>query len=179
MRERVIEIRPDDHVSGSPNAPVTLVEYGDYECPHCGAAFPIVENIRRRLGDRLQFVYRHFPLTQSHPHAEHAAEIAEAAGERGAFWAMHETLFANQSALDDVSLVAYAQSVGVDPQWAAEALAAGTFAPRVREQFMSGVRNGVNGTPTFFINGRCFDYSLNERVLLATLEDAALANSSS
>jgi protein-disulfide isomerase len=173
MRERVIEIRPDDHVSGSPNAPVTLVEYGDYECPHCGAAFPIVENIRRRLGDRLQFVYRHFPLTQSHPHAEHAAEIAEAAGERGAFWAMHETLFANQS------LVAYAQSVGVDPQWAAEALAAGTFAPRVREQFMSGVRNGVNGTPTFFINGRRFDYSLNERVLLATLEDAALANTSS
>ena len=179
MRERVIEIRPDDHVSGSPNAPVTLVEYGDYECPHCGAAFPIVENIRRRLGDRLQFVYRHFPLTQSHPHAEHAAEIAEAAGERGAFWAMHETLFANQVALDDVSLVAYAQSVGVDPRWAAEALAAGTFAPRVREQFMSGVRNGVNGTPTFFINGRRFDYSLNERVLLATLEDAALANSSS
>ena len=176
MRERVIEIRPDDHVSGSPNAPVTLVEYGDYECPHCGAAFPIVENIRRRLGDRLQFVYRHFPLTQSHPHAEHAAEIAEAAGERGAFWAMHETLFANQSALDDVSLVAYAESVGVDSRWAAEALAAGTFAPRVREQFMSGVRNGVNGMPTFFINGRRFDYSLNERVLLATLEDAALAN---
>ena len=177
MRERVIEIRPDDHVVGPPNAPVTLVEYGDYECPHCGAAFPIIESIRRRLGDRLRFVYRHFPLTQAHPHAEHAAEIAEAAGERGAFWEMHDTRFANQGALDDASLIGYAQRVGVDPQWAAEALAAGTFAPRVREQFMGGVRNGVNGTPTFFINGRRFDYSLNERVLLASLEDAALANS--
>ena len=174
MRERVIEIRPDDHVSGSPNAPVTLVEYGDYECPHCGAAFPIIENIRRRLADRLRFVYRHFPLTQSHPHAEHAAEIAEAAGERGAFWAMHETLFANQRALDDVSLVAYAQSVGVDPQWAAEALAAGTFAPRVREQFMSGVRNGVNGTPTFFINGVRHDAGYDVASLMQGLS-AALA----
>jgi protein-disulfide isomerase len=175
----VIEIRPDDHVIGSPNASVTLIEYGDYECPHCGAAFPIVETVRRRLGDRLRFVYRHFPLTQSHPHAEHAAEIAEAAGERGAFWEMHETLFANQRALDDVSLIGYAESVGVDPRWAAEALAAGTFATRVRDHFMSGVRNGVNGTPTFFINGRRFDYSLNERVLLASLEDAALATSAS
>ena len=117
-------------------------------------------------------MYRHFPLTQSHPHAEHAAEIAEAAGERGAFWAMHETLFANQRALDDVSFVDHVVS-------SAQETAAGTVAPRVREQFMSGVRNGVNGTPTFFINGRRFDYSLNERVLLATLEDAALANSSS
>jgi protein-disulfide isomerase len=177
MRERVIEIRPDDHVSGPPNAPVTLVEYGDYECPHCGAAFPIVESIRRRLGDRLRFVYRHSPLAQSHPHAEHAAEIAEAAGERGAFWAMHETLFTHQDALDDPSLIRYAERVGVDPRWAAEVLAAGAFAPRVHEQFMSGVRNGVNGTPTFFINSRRFDYSLNERVLMAALEDAALANS--
>jgi protein-disulfide isomerase len=170
-------VGPDDHISGSPNAPVTLVEYGDFECPHCGAAFPVVERIRARLGDRLRFVFRHFPLAEAHPHAEHAAEMAEAAGEHGAFWAMHRTLFEHQDALDDASLVRYAAGVGLDPEWAAGALAAGTFASRVRHQFMSGVRSGVNGTPTFFINGMRYDLAVNERLLLATLESAALASS--
>jgi protein-disulfide isomerase len=154
------------------------VEYGDFECPHCGAAYPIVERIRARLGSRLQFVYRHFPLAEAHPHAEHAAEMAEAAGERGAFWAMHRMLFEHQDALDDASLVQYAASVGVDPAWAAHALGAGTFASRVRQHFMSGVRSGVNGTPTLFINGTRYDLTVNERVLLATLESSALADSS-
>jgi protein-disulfide isomerase len=153
------------------------VEYGDFECPHCGAAFPIVERIRERLGDRLRFVYRHFPLSEAHPHAQHAAEIAEAAGDRGAFWPMHRTLFEHQDALDDASLIRYAASVGVDVEWAAEVLAAGTFASRVRVQFMGGVRSGVNGTPTFFINGLRYDLTVNERVLLAALESASYANS--
>ena len=179
MRARLVPpVGPDDHTSGPPNAPITLVEYGDFECPHCGAAYPILERVRERLGDRLQFVYRHFPLAESHPHAEHAAEIAEAAGEYGRFWEMHATLFQHQDALDDDSLVQYATAVGVDPNSAANALIAGTFADRVRAQFMSGVRSGVNGTPTLFINGARYDLTLNERVLLATLERAALADSS-
>ena len=178
-RSRLVPpVGPDDHTSGPPNAAVTLVEYGDFECPHCGAAYPILESIRKQLGDRLLFVYRHFPLTESHPHAEHAAEVAEAAGERGQFWAMHRTLFEHQDALDDASLVRYAAAVGVDADWAANALGAGTFAERVRAQFMSGVRSGVNGTPTLFVNGARYDLTVNERVLLATLERAALADTS-
>jgi len=179
VRSRLVPpVGPDDHASGPPNAPVTLVEYGDFECPHCGAAYPILENIRERLGDGLRFVYRHFPLAESHPHAQHAAEIAEAAGDRGRFWEMYRMLFEHQDALDDESLVAYAAAVGLDPDWAADALVSGTFAERVREQFMSGVRSGVNGTPTLFINGVRYDLTVNERVLLATLNQAALANSS-
>jgi protein-disulfide isomerase len=179
VRARLVPpVGPDDHTAGPPNAPITLVEYGDFECPNCGAAYPLLEGIRERLGDRLRFVYRHFPLTESHPHAEHAAEIAEAAGERGRFWEMHRMLFEHQHALDDENLVRYAAAVGVDPDWAANALIAGTFAVRVRAQFMSGVRSGVNGTPTLFINGMRYDLTLNERVLLATLEGAALADSS-
>jgi protein-disulfide isomerase len=170
-------IGPEDHVTGPPNAAVTLVEYGDFECPHCGAAYPIVERIRQQFGDRLRFAYRHFPLTQGHPHAQHAAEMAEAASERGAFWEMHRLLFEHQDALDDASLIRYAASVGVDAEWAADALATHMFESRVRHQFMRGVRSGVNGTPTFFINDMRYDLTVNERVLTATLERAALANS--
>src|SRR3712207_2321511 len=94
-------VGPDDHVSGPEDAPVTLVEYGDFECPHCGRAYPIIEQVRRQMGARLRFVYRHFPLTQAHPHAQHAAETAEVAGEHGQFWAMHDALFENQDALED------------------------------------------------------------------------------
>src|SRR5207247_2032781 len=96
------------------NAPVTLVEYGDFECPHCGRAYPIVKEVRRRLGDDLRYVFRHFPLTQSHPHAEQAAEAAEAAGAKGEFWAMHDELFTHQDALDDVDLAGYAARIGLD-----------------------------------------------------------------
>ena len=143
----------DDHVAGPEDPPVTLVEYGDFECPHCGRAYPIVEQVRRVMGDRLRFVYRHFPLTQTHPHAEHAAEMSEAAATNGQFWPMHHTLFENQGALDDESLLEYAAALGVDPTWATSALTRQQFAERVRRDFMSGVRSGVNGTPTFFING--------------------------
>jgi len=143
----------DDHSEGPTDAPVTLVEYGDFECPHCGRAHPIMKEVQRYMGDRLRFVYRHFPLTQIHPHAHHAAEIAEAAGQRGQFWAMHDMLFQNQDALEDEDLVAYAEALGIDRAWAASVLAEHTFADRVRRDFVSGLRSGANGTPTFFING--------------------------
>src|SRR6266566_10155949 len=96
-----VPVGPRDHRQGPEDAPVTLVEYGDYECPYCGAAHPVVKEIQQRLGDQLCFVFRHFPLTQIHPHAEHAAEAAEAAGAQGKFWQMHDTLFEHQQALDD------------------------------------------------------------------------------
>ena len=168
-------VGPGDHVLGPEDAPVTLVEYGDFECPHCGRAYPIVERLRQRLGESLRFVYRHFPLSEIHPHAEHAAEMAEAAGERGKFWQMHHMLFEHQDALEDVDLVRYAVALGIDPTWAATALRLGSFAERVREQFVSGVRSGVNGTPTFFVNGRRHDGPWDGASLLQAIQEAALA----
>ena len=166
-----------DHTQGPPDALVTLVEYGDYECPHCGRAYPIVKAVQQQMGDRLRFVYRHFPLTQLHPHAEHAAEAAEAAGYQGKFWPMHDTLFEHQPALDDQDLISYAARLGIDRRWAAQALIAQTFAPKVRQDFTSGVRSGVNGTPTFFINGVRDDSGtwVNPALFLQILERAAEA----
>ena len=166
-------VGPPDHAQGPSDAPLTLVEYGDYECPHCGAAHPIVQRLQRRLGDHLRFVYRHFPLTQIHPHAQDAAEMAEAAGFRGEFWPMHDTLFENQDALDPESLVRYAVELGIDAEWAATALRAHAFSERVRAAFLSGVRSGVNGTPAFFINGVRHDGPWDEASLLEALRSAA------
>lgn len=163
-----------DHILGPPDAPVTLVEFGDYECPYCGMAYPIVESVRRRMGDSMRFVFRHFPLTQIHPHAQHSAEMAEAAGERGKFWQMHGALYLNQRALDDPDLVLYAAQIGIPPEWAATALRTHAFAPRVRDHFLSGVRSGVNGTPTFFINDVRHDGGWDERSLFAAVQNAAL-----
>jgi protein-disulfide isomerase len=158
-----------DHAQGRTDAPITLVEYGDFECSHCGRAYPIVKAMQRSLGDHLRFVFRHFPLAKSHPHAEHAAEIAEAAGHHGKFWPMHDLLFAHQHALEDEDLVAYAATLGIDPTWAAAALVQGLFVERVREDFASGVKSGVNGTPTFFINGVRYDGLLHPTSLLDAL----------
>ena len=146
-------VGPEDHAQGPEDAPVTVVEYGDFECPHCGRAHPIVKEVQRRLGDRLRFVFRHFPLTQAHPHAVHAAEMAEASAQHEKFWEMHDTLFEHQDALDDEDLITYAEQLGIDPRWAASVLEGEVYAERVRLDFMSGVRSGVNGTPTFFVNG--------------------------
>ena len=162
-----------DHEQGPADAPVTLVEYGDFECPHCGRAYPIVKAIQRSMGNELRFVFRYFPLTKSHEHAEHAAELAEAAGHRGKFWPMHDMLFENQDALEDENLIAYAASLGVDPAWAAAALAQGLFRERVREDFASGVKSGVNRTPTFFINGVRYDGLLHPTAMLEALVLAA------
>jgi len=167
-----VPVGPRDHKQGSEDAPVTLVEYGDYECPYCGAAHPVVKEIKRRLGDQLCFVFRHFPLTQIHPHAENATEAAEAAGAEGKFWQMHDTLFENQQALDDVHLVRYAAALKLDVDRFERELAEHLYAKRVREDFLSGVRSGVNGTPTFFINGVRHDDSYELETLLAAIEAA-------
>jgi protein-disulfide isomerase len=162
-----------DHAQGPEEAPVTLVEYGDFECPHCGRAYPMVKTVQRSLGKDLRFVFRNFPLTSSHEHAEHAAEMAEAAGDRGKFWEMHDALFEHQRALEDADLIAYAAGLGIDPGWAAAALEQGLFRERVREDVASGGRSGVNGTPTFYINGARYDGLLHPTSLLEALVAAA------
>jgi protein-disulfide isomerase len=163
-----------DHAEGPAGAPVTLVEYGDYECPHCGRAYPIVKAVQSRLGTQLRFVFRNFPLRTIHPHAEHAAEAAEAAAAQGRFWEMHDTLFENQAALGDEDLARHAEAVGLDRARFEGELKSGTHRPRVHEDFSSGVRSGVNGTPTFFINGRRYEGSWEETPLSDALQ-AALA----
>jgi protein-disulfide isomerase len=129
------------------------------------------------MGDNMRFVFRHFPLTQIHPHAQDAAEMAEAAGERGMFWQMHGMLYQNQHALEVRDLILYAAQIGIPPEWAADALGTHAFAPRVREHFLSGVRSGVNGTPTFFINGVRHDGGWDERSLFTAVQNAALVGS--
>jgi protein-disulfide isomerase len=161
-----------DHIQGPADAPVTFVEYGDYECPYCGAAYPIIKEVQSRMGDRLRFVFRNFPISTSHPHAEQAAEAAEAAASQGKFWEMHDLLYENQEQLDDADLHRYADQLGLDVGVFDEELAEHVHAERVREDFMSGVRSGVNGTPTFYINGARHDGGYQVDELLASLEDS-------
>ena len=170
-------VGPDDHALGSATAPVTLVEYGDYECPHCGAAHPIVKRVLRRLGASVRFVFRNFPLGEMHPHAVEAAEAAEAAGLQDEFWPMHDQLFEHQDALERDDLVGYAKELGLDSARFARDLDRDEIEERVRSDFASGVRSGVNGTPTFFINGTRFDESWDEDSLVAALESAGQTRS--
>jgi protein-disulfide isomerase len=165
-----IPVGPRDHVQGPANAPITLVEYGDFQCPYCRQAYPIVKQVQEQLGGRLRFAFRNFPLTRIHPQAEHAAEAAEAAAAQGAFWQMHDRLFERQFALEDENLVEYATELGLDGDRLAGELAAGTHRDRVRDDFMSGVKSGVNGTPTFYINGVRHEGGYDLASLRAVLE---------
>jgi len=168
-----VPVSDRDHIAGPDDAPVTLVEYGDYECPYCGQAYLIVQHAQQQLGDRLRFVFRNFPLTSSHPHAEQAAEAAEATGAQGQFWPMHDLLYENQNALDIPALAQYADQLGLDLDRFNEDLRDHRYVDRVREDFMSGVRSGVNGTPTFFINGDRYDGNWDAGSLISALEEAA------
>lgn len=161
-----------DHVQGSPNAAVTLVEYGDYECPYCGQAYGVVKQIQDVMGDDLRFVFRNFPLAQMHPHAERAAEAAESAGTQGRFWEMHDLLYEHQQTLDDGHLLRFAEVAGLNTERFRRELAEGVYRDRVREDFRSGVKSGVNGTPTFFINGVRHDGSWEMASLLDAIERA-------
>ncbi len=163
----------NDHADGPSKAPVTLVEYGDYECPFCGEAYPIVKALQKRLGDQMRLVFRNFPLNESHPHAENAAEAAEAAGAQGKFWEMHDLLYENQDALDAPDLVQYAGALGLDVPRFVREMGEHLYAERVRADFRSGVRSGVNGTPTFFINGVRHDGPFDLRSLMAAIEEVA------
>ena len=165
-----IPVGKRDHIIGPEHAAITLVEYGDFQCPYCREAYPIVKQLRDQLGARLRFAFRNFPLTRIHPQAEHAAEAGEAAAAQGAFWPMHDRLFERQFALEDENLVEYATELGLDADRLAGELAAGTHRDRVRDDFMSGVKSGVNGTPTFFINGQRHEGGYELASLLAAME---------
>jgi protein-disulfide isomerase len=163
---------PDrDHIQGPVVAPIKLVEYGDYECPYCGEAYLVVKEIQERLGSRLCFAFRNFPLANAHPHAEHAAEGAEAAHEQGRFWEMHDLLYENQDALEDEDLARYASDLGLDARRIISEIQAEAHAARIREDFRSGARNGVNGTPSFFINGARYDGNHDVEDFLAALTE--------
>ena len=146
-----------DHAAGSKNAPLTLVEYGDYQCPHCAAADPVVRAVQKDLGADLRFVFRNFPLAEMHPYAMGAAEVAEAAGMQGKFWEMHDRLYENQDTLDSDNLMEHVRALHLDPAKIREAIRGGKVDERIKADFNGGVRSGVNGTPSFFINGVRFD----------------------
>jgi protein-disulfide isomerase len=153
-------VGPEDHVRGSADATLTLVEYGDYECPDCGLAHVVLEQVLEELGDRVRFVFRNFPIAGTHPDARAAAEAAESVASRGgedAFWRMHDLLYENQDALQPDDLIEYAAAVGVDPIEVADDLALGSMRERVERDIASGTHSGVRGTPTFFVNGRRFE----------------------
>ena len=157
MSKLRVPVSARDHVSGGPNAIVTLVEYGDYQCPHCAAAQPNIRRVQAQFGDNLALVYRHFPLTEIHPHAFVAAETAEFAGEHGRFWRMHEAIFQNQQRLSPTTLFALASTFGLSQVDLRDAINRGRFRDKINEDFMGGLRSGVTGTPTFYINGERYN----------------------
>ena len=161
-----------DHILGREDAPVTLVEFGDYQCPYCGAAQPEVRKVIERFGDDLRFVFRHFPLTEVHPMAAIAAVTAEFAGAHGQFWKAHETLYAHQKRLGPELLFEIVQGLGLEPAELKADIDANTYTAKVEEDFSGGVRSGVNGTPTFFINGTRHDGAYSFEALSRAIEAA-------
>jgi Na+:H+ antiporter, NhaA family len=159
-----------DHVKRSLDAPVVLVEYGDYECPHCQEVYPILHELKERMGNRLAYIYRHFPISRQHPNAQLAAEAAEAAAAQGKFWEMHHRLFTHQNELGFDDLLRHASAIGLDAELFRRDLEEHTYADRVREDFISGVRSGVNGTPTFYINDTRYDGAWDFESLLEAIE---------
>lgn len=161
-----------DHVRGPVDAPLTLVEFGDFECPFCGRATGVVDELRERFGPRLRYVFRHVPLVEPHPHAELAAEAAEAAAAQGRFWEMHDKLFRHQDRLRAVDLLDHAAAIGLDVERFAADLGSGRFGARVREDAASAEASGVEGTPTFFVNGVRHVGPTDAASLAAALGDA-------
>jgi protein-disulfide isomerase len=173
MSELKTPVSDKDHIQGSPDAPVTLLEYGDYECPHCAAAHPMVHQLQERFGDKLRFVFRNFPLNRIHLHAEAAAQTAEFAASRDKFWPMHDLLLENQPRLSHSVFADLATKLGLDAAELRKALQDGSFEGKVHLDFTGGVRSGVNGTPTFFLNGERYDGAKDFQSLAAAIEALA------
>jgi len=151
MASLKIPVTSSDHIQGDEHAPVILVEYGDYQCPHCGRAYPIVKQVQKHFGKRLAFVFRNFPLNEMHPDAEVAAETAEFAASQDRFWEMHDAIFENQDSLGLPLLLELAEKLSLSAEALEQALNDGEYAKRVKEDFLGGVRSGVNGTHKFLI----------------------------
>jgi protein-disulfide isomerase len=177
MAELRIAVSEDDHVRGDPNARVTIVEYGDYQCPHCQAAQPVLVGLLKHFGSRLRLVYRHFPIVTIHPMAKPAAEAAEYAGSLGRFWDLHDALYANGHRLSMPTVFLLAAQLSMAPAQLRNALLNHLFAPKVDRDFAGGISSGVNGTPCFFINGRRYDGAY-DAISLAAAIDAELGGES-
>jgi len=152
-----IKINEKDHVQGNENAKIELIEYGDYECPYCGEAYPIIKKVQKELGNNLKFIFRNFPLVEMHPFALHAAIASEAAAEQGKFWEMHDILYENQKNLKDSDLIKYAEKIDLDVSKFEEDFNSNNIYQKIKEDFDSGVKNEIQGTPAFFINGKPFE----------------------
>jgi protein-disulfide isomerase len=172
MSELRFPINENDHVIGPVDAPVTLVEYGDYQCPHCQAAWPQVELVLRHFGRDLRYAYRHFPISTVHPLAKPAAEAAEFAGAHGLFWEMHSAIYVNGHQLSGATLFALAARLGLETTELRNALERGTCAAKVEADFLGGIRSGVNGTPCFFVNGERHDGAYDAMALSDAIETA-------
>ncbi|HTE12458.1 MAG TPA: DsbA family protein [Chitinophagaceae bacterium] len=159
-----------DHVQGNANAPIELVEYGDYQCPHCGRAYPIIKSIQEKMGNQLKFVFRNFPLAKIHPNAINAAIATEAAALQDKFWEMHDYIFEHQDRLDDVSLIKYAAQLRLDVEQFENDFEKQDLAQKVDDDFESGVRSGVNGTPSFYVHGEKYNGSWDEASFLDYLQ---------
>ena len=164
-----VPVGPDDHMRGPARAAITLVEYGDFECPFCGLAYPVVRALERRYPHDLRIVFRHFPLEQ-HPHAEAAAETAEFAADSGRFWEMHDMLYEHQRALEEPQLLGYARALGLDSAALQTAMRARTYAPIVEEQKEGGEESGIPGTPAFFLNDVLFEDEVSEETLAHAID---------
>ncbi len=169
MSKLAVPVSAKDHIEGSADAPVTLVEYGDFQCPSCGQAAPIVKKLQTHFGDKLRFVFRNFPL-EMHPWAEHAAEGAEFPGAHNKFWEMHDAMFKHQSNLADTALVKMVKELGLPADELSKALADGKYGAKVKADFDGGVKSGVTGTPMFYLNGQRYDDSYDYDTIAAAIE---------
>jgi protein-disulfide isomerase len=167
-----IPVNERDHVRGNPDAPLTLLEYGDYECSSCGRAYPIVHQLREHFGERMRFVFRHFPQSNVHPRASVAAQAAEAAGVQGKYWEMHDMLFEHQQDLADADLNQYALRLGLEIYKFQAEVGSEHFSRRVEADYESGVASGVKGTPTFFIENRRYTGEREFEAIRRALESA-------
>ncbi|HZR47221.1 MAG TPA: DsbA family protein [Candidatus Manganitrophaceae bacterium] len=172
MNDETIQKTPitkEDWIRGKKNAPVTILEYGDFECPYCGMAYPELEAVQEEALDAVRLVYRHFPLTTVHPNALPAAEAAEAAGAQGKFWEMHDMLFTHQEALEYENLLSYAEAIGLDADRFDDEMERHVYRDKVRRHFRQGVQDGVNGTPTLFFNRIRYDGPRDRVSMLAAV----------
>jgi protein-disulfide isomerase len=170
MKQLIPAVNSNDHIFGNPDATIELVEYGDYECPYCGRAYPIVKDIKQQLGSDIKFVFRNFPLSKIHPHAFPAAVATEAAGLQDKFWGMHDIIFENQRTLDADNIILLAGRIGLDTELFENDIQQTPLIDKVEKDFESGMRSGVNRTPTFFINGKKYDGDWGGTTLLDYLK---------
>jgi protein-disulfide isomerase len=179
MATLALPVAKRDHIQGSSLAAVTLVEYGDYQCPFCGDVYPVIQKLQKQFGDRMRFVFRNFPLVRIHAYAQRAAEAAEAAGAQGKFWEMHDRLFEHQEALDAENLVRAADALGLDRVKFDREVAEHLYADRIELDIQSGIDSGVGGTPTLFINGVRNDDDDDFDTLKARIDEAILLSKAS